>query len=499
MCHAILRCWNAAPAPCPCSLPPIPDTVTHALNRPPPTALVVLGVLMCVPGLPARAQPVTDLRTTTAPASPAADSQLLLADIYTTLLRRNPRIEAARQLARAASARAPGARRPPDPQLQLGFMNYDVPSFRPMEIVGMNQLQLMQMVPIPGKLGLAGTAADERASAELARASDVQWVVRARAAAAFYDLYQYEQSLVVATETRRLLQDLVRTVESMYGVGEGRQSDVLRAQVEVARASEEIVRLQSMRVAAAGRLNALLDRPDDAPLAAAALPAFPSTLPSLDSLQSAALSARPMIRATEAEVRATQAAERLAHREILPDLQVGVQYAQRPGVSGLTAGAASSGTDRMMSLMIGASIPIFARSRQLRMRDEAAAMRQEASAQLASDRAETRASVTGLHADLTRARNLQQLYRNTIIPQSNATVVSSLSAYRVGTLPFISLLESRTSLNAYRLELTNLAAEEGRAWAELEMLLGGALFDPARVVQAHRINPTEPRRTDGAP
>ena len=411
-----------------------------------------------------------------APAVRAGEDVLRLSDVYAEVLARNPRVVAARALARAAGARVASTRRPPDPQLQLGFMNYTLPALRPMDPLGMTQLQVMQMVPVAGKLGLAGTSAGARAEAEAARATDVAWELRARAAAAFYEVASYDRSIAIAAETRRLLEDLARIAATMYRVGEGRQADVLRAQVEIARMDEELVRMRAMRTAAAGRLNALLDRAADAPVPTAALPAFPDATPPLAALQAAAQDGRPMLRAGRDEVRAAQAAETLARRELWPDLQVGVQLGQRP--MPVTADGMGGGTERMGSLMLGASVPIFARSRQLQMREEAAAMRQMAGADLAAMRADTRARVTEAYADLTRARNLQALYRTTVLPQAEVSVTSSLAAYRVGSVPFMTLVDSRMTVNRYRQELSTLEAEEGRAWAELEMLLGAPLFDP---------------------
>lgn len=131
----------------------------------------------------------------------------------------------------------------------------------------------------------------------------------------------------------------------------------------------------------------------------------------------------------------------------------------------------------MGSLMIGATLPIFARSRQLRMREEMAAMKRMAEADLASMRAETRGQVSEAFANLSRARRLAALYRTTVIPQAEATVESSLAAYRVGSVDFMTLLDNRMAVNQYRQELIALQAEEGTAWAELEMLLGRELMD----------------------
>jgi hypothetical protein len=98
---------------------------------------------------------------------------LRLGQMYRAVEAANPRIAAAGALARAADARIPPARRPPDPQLQFGLMNRSLPGFGLADPLGMNQVQLMQMVPFPGKLRMAGQVASARAEAERARAFDV--------------------------------------------------------------------------------------------------------------------------------------------------------------------------------------------------------------------------------------------------------------------------------------------------------------------------------------
>ena len=400
---------------------------------------------------------------------------LRLGLVYRAVEAVNPRIAAAGALARAAGERVAPARRPPDPQLQFGLMNRDLPGFGLPEPLGMNQVQLMQMVPFPGKLRMAGEAASARAEAERFRAGDVSWEVRARAAMAFYELYQMDRSLEVADQTLRILRDLAVTARTMYAVGEGRQADVLRAQVEIARMSEDITRMQAERVAAAARLNALLVADASTLVGSPARPAFPDNLPPLDSLIAEAERNRPMVQAAEAEVRAAEAGARLARREIWPDLQLGVQYGQRP---------MDGETDRMLSLMFGVNVPIFAGSRQLAMRRETAAMREMAAADLAAMRAETRGRVAELYASAERARRLGALYSETILPQASTTVASALAAYRTGSVDFMTLLDDQMTVNRYRQDLYALDAERGRALAELEMLLARPLFNPDDAVVA---------------
>ena len=394
---------------------------------------------------------------------------LLLGDVYRDARATSPRTIAARELVNAARARVPSAKLPPDPELQFGFMNYALPRLGPMEPLGMTQLQLMQMLPVAGKLRLAGRVVQSQADAATERSRDVEWDVRAQVAMAFYDLYATDRSLGVARETLRLLQDVLRIAEAMYRVGEGRQTDVLRAQVEIARMVQDTVRMTTMRAGMSARLNALLDKRAETAVLPPALPAFPDSIPGLAELTLESQLARPMVQAAQRDVDAAAARASLARREIWPDLTVGLQYGQR---------GSTMRTERMGSLMLGASLPVFANQRQLRMRDEASAMRRMAEAELAAMRATTRGAVAESYADLVRARNLAVLYRTTVIPQAEATVASALAAYRVGSVDFMTLLDDRMTVNQYRQELYALEAEQGKAWAELEMLLGRPLLDP---------------------
>lgn len=423
------------------------------------------------------------LALVTMPALAAAQDQLRLGELYETARLSNPGLSAARARADAARARVTSARLPADPELELAFMNRELPGLAPMPGVGMTQLTLMQMVPVAGQLGLKGSIARSQATAAAELAGEAEWEVRSAVAMAFYDLYAANRQIAVTREALRLLEDIRLTAESMYRVGEGRQADVLRAQVQIAREAEDTLRMVAMRDAMAARLEALLGVPGaEAAVDRRALlirlpmlPLFPLSVPQLASLQERALAGRRMLKAGEAEASAGATSVRLAKREIWPDLRIGVAYAQGPA---FTAMDEPTSTQRMGSLMLGASVPIFARGRQLAMRKEATAMERMALFDLANMRADTRARVAAAHADLERARRLQQLYRTTVLPQAAATVQSALSAYRVGTVDFMTLLDGQMLVTNYRRDLVMLEAEEGKAWAELEMLLSDELFDP---------------------
>jgi cobalt-zinc-cadmium efflux system outer membrane protein len=404
----------------------------------------------------------------TVPVLPVAAQQappaLTLGDVYRAVDAANPSLRAASASARAGDARVPGASRLPDPTVQLQLMNRELPGLGLSDPLGMTQIQVMQMFPVAGKLGLAGKAAQARADAGHSAAIEVAWEKRADAAMAFFELHRLDETLAISRETLRLLQDLESAVTQMYAVGDARQADVLRAQLESSRMTAEIEEMVGMRSEKAERLNAVLARQAGTPVGATVLPLLPDTLPPLESLVARALLSRGMLRAGASNVLAATQAEQLAAREIWPDLQVGVSYGQRPMTGG--------GTDRMVSLMLGASVPIWAGSRQRQMRIEATAMRQMAAADLEAMRNETRGRIAATLATLERTRRLHQLYVGTILPQARATERSARSAYQSGTVDFMTLLDALMAVNGYREKLHQFDAEAGVALAELEMLTG---------------------------
>lgn len=396
------------------------------------------------------------------------NDSLRLSDVYHLLNQGTPRVLAADAAARAAQNRVAPARRLPDPQLQFALMNRSLSDFGLDPVLGMNQIQLMQMIPTAGKLGFSGRIARAQADAAGARAGEIRWEERTRAAMLFYELYGVDRGIVIALASQDLLRQVATTTQSMYAVGEGRQADALRAQVELARMTEDLMRMEAMRAALTARLNAVLNRDPSQSVASPVLPAFPDRLPPLDSLIDLAMEQRSMLRAGTHDIEAAEFAERRAAREIWPDIQAGLQYGWR---------SMEGETDRMVSVMLGISVPLWAGSRQRAMRQEMRAMREMAEADQAAMQADTRGRIGELVAEAERARSLLTLYRGTILPQAEATMASSQAAYRSGSVDFMTLLDAQMSTNRYRQEVVRLEFELGQAIAELEMITGTILLD----------------------
>jgi cobalt-zinc-cadmium efflux system outer membrane protein len=407
-------------------------------------------------------------------AVPVSGQQALtLEQVYARLQENNSQLAAARALAHATAARQPGATVPADPSVQLGVMNLSLPSLRANMPTSMApSIQLMQMIALPGKLSLAGSIAEKSSEAARTQSNEVWWELRAQAAMAFYELYSLDGQLEVMNSTLKLLQDFQGVAKAMYGSGTGRQSDVLRANVETAKMQADILRMRAMRAAAAARLNALLGRPADTPVERVAVGELTLALPTHDTLRAWAETSRPMLIRARTLIEQAELQRDLAGKELWPDFNVGFAYGQR---------SAEMGTERMGSLMVGFTVPVFAAQRQMRMRDEAGAMETMARAELSGMRAQVDARLGELLAALALNTSLIDLYRTNIIPQADANVQSALSAYRVGSVDFMTLVDAQMIVNRYRQELHALVSEYGSALAELEMTVGRAIAPTTRV------------------
>lgn len=398
-------------------------------------------------------------------AQAAPPDTLTLAEAVRLAREANPGLQAARASARAAGERVGPAGSLPDPQLQFGLMNRMASQFgSTADPMTMNQIQLMQTVPWPGRLSAQRAAARHDAAAAQADADEDERTLVSRVRSAYAEVAYADRAIAVMARTRGLLRDFRTVSTSMYGVGLAAQPDVLRAQVEVARMDAALAEMRQERIASAARLNALLGRgaTDSVPATELAVPDS-EALPPVDTLLAWALASRPALRAGAERVAAAEASLSAARRGLLPDLSVGVAYQQRPAFPD------------MVSVMVGVDLPLFAAAKQLPQQRDAAASRDVNRAELTDLRNETVAQVIEARARGARARDLAALYTRDVLPQARAAVQAALASYRVGQVNFMTLVDDELTVNRYETETFRLFADYQQAVADLEALAGRPL------------------------
>lgn len=385
---------------------------------------------------------------------------LRLADAVAVARDANPMLRAARLRADAARARVPQLGALPDPVVSFRLGNRPLDGFGANEPMTMNTFQFQQALPWPGKLGLAARGAAHLADADGLAALDAEATLIRSVKAVYFELAFEDRALAIMRGTRDLLREFLDVSNTLYAVGTGLQNDVLQAQVAVATMTEDITAAEQSRLAMAARLNALLGREPERRVGALQLPGPGEPLPGVAELMALAAERRPALRAARERIRAAESDAEAAHRSLYPDLMLGADYAHRPRFAD------------MLSFSVGVSVPLWAGSKQLPMRDEALARQAAAGAVERHLLNETFARIAEARAESDRALRLHDLYATSILPQARAAVESSLSAYRVGQVDFMTLVQSELTVNRYEIERVRLTAAYHTAVAEIEALLG---------------------------
>jgi outer membrane protein TolC len=388
-----------------------------------------LALLAAFLALPARGQPSPAGQR--APATLSADP--VLARLVEESVAARPELRGAEALARAERERVPQAGALPDPTISVGIQNdgFDGIQVGKME-TSFYQLMATQPVPWPGKRGLRTGVAELGARQAAASVSRLRLTTEADVHRAYLDLVLARDRLALLTRLQALWQKSAATARTRYEAGQGAQSDVLRAQLELNRLRQRRWALEAEERTSVQVLNRLRAHPLDEPISTIAS-VRNLAAPALPELQSAVADARersPELAA--ARLGADRAAKQvdLARRERWPDFTVSAGIMPRGAL------------DPMWTASVGLSLPIWARRKQGRAvaeseaRAESGARDAEAVDQVLALRVEERR--TSLEALLQTLR----LYREGLLVQSQATADSTLAQYQVGKVGFASVLEA---------------------------------------------------------
>jgi len=398
----------------------------------------------------------------------AAQEDPELARLLNAAAERNPEVLAARKEAEAAASRIEPAAALDDPMLEAGLLNVPAQSLSlRREDMTMKMIGISQRLPYPGKRQLRRDAAQKEAEASTSAASEVLNRVRRDVKVAYRDLWLVDESLRLAQANLRVLEQVASIAESRYSVGQTTQADVFRAQMQLSRMHEEVLKLERERpvqeaelVRAAGGGEAGVTprapQPREAELR-------------LDALRSAARASRPQLLVQQRMVERSTAQLDLARKEYYPDFDVRFSYGQRDNFQAMRR-------EDMISFTVAINLPIWGEKKLEPRVAEAASMRGQAESGYQARLNEVDAMLRQQVAAAQQALRSVRLYEGSLLPQARLTAEASMSAYRVGRADFPSLLESRmTVLNAEIGRAAGVAAYN-KALAEIEFLTGASLF-----------------------
>lgn len=279
------------------------------------------------------------------------------------------------------------------------------------------------------------------------------------AVAAYWMLYERRATLAVASRQLELARTLVNAAAGRLAAAAAAQSDVLRAEIEVARLGGLVSVLGAEVRSAEAMLNAALARRADAlvpELEAGAVESEPAPFVRLREL---ALSLRPELQAGQQEVKRAIADVEVMHSMIKPMafVRTGPAYTM------------SDGWGFMATL--GVSVPIF-RSKNRAIIAEASHMADMARADLRAMQNMVQGAAASAREDVIAARTRALVLRDEVLPRAERTVEAVAAAYVAGTVPMVSALEAAQALWQTRREFVMAEASLGVAWARLARAIG---------------------------
>ncbi len=426
--------------------------------------LVALLTLLLPAGLLAQpAEPTAEVAAEVVPAgqqAPAEEARLQLEALVQEALENNPGVQSALRRVEAWRRRVPQARSFPDPVLGVGWMG----EIRPFSLMrndpsSFRSITAKQKIPFPGKLKLRGQIADREAEAAWWDYETIRRRVAAQVKVTYYDYFYYHQAIEITRENKDLLGKLAQIAEVRYQVGKGIQQDVLRAQVELSRILQRLTVLEQQEKTAQVRLNTLLYRQPDAPLPPPAALEQSQLTYSLESLYQLARENDTGLQREQQMIERNQLAVNLARKEFYPDLSIGYMYWNRPLMQ------------EMHGVTFSINIPVFYKSKQREGVNEATL--ELLSARRSRDNRETLLSfeVKQHYLAAKASDELARLYSQAILPQSSLALDSALAAYEVGSVDFLTVLDSFITVLDYEINYYRELSNYQIALARLEPLV----------------------------
>ena len=382
-------------------------------------------------------------------------------------LENSPEIQAAQRERDAASQRIAPAAALDDPVLEAGVINAPLAS-SPFnrEDMTMKMIGLSQNLPYPGKRGLRRDVAAKDAEAVAYGYQETVNRVARDIKIAYFDLGLTLARTGLVEKNKLILERFLQIAEGRYEVGQANQADVLKAQTQVSRMVDELLRLARERPAIEAELIRALGRDANVAAPIPEPPQLSEGILNLESLRETALAQRPRLLALQSLVARNEKALDLARRNYYPDFNARLSYGQRDN---MLDGARRAD---MVSLTVAINLPVWRENKLAPREAESLALRDQAQSLYQAQRNEVSANLRQQVATVEQNFKSAQLYQTTILPQARLTVESALAAYRVNRVDFLTLLDSQMTVFNYEISLVTAMASYNKALAEIDLLTG---------------------------
>lgn len=376
------------------------------------------------------------------------DSLVSLHELIEEARENNPELKALRADYEAAESRISWFSHMPDPVVAVEFSDV------------MTMYSVTQQVPFPTKTSKRRELIQDEVAYHFFQYMDKERAVILQVKRSYAELLLLHAKIKATERSIAFLGLIHNIIQQKYSINQSPQSEVLIAQVELAKAENQMILLRDDLVIAQAHLNSILNRDLEASLPVLARPAeMADTLP-LETLYALAEQNDPQLRALLYRQEAADARLSIARQSYLPDLSFRYTYEDMKDAMHNT------------KYMFGFSVPLWFLDKQNNVVRESVAKVRSVSARVTKLQNDIRLGVKQAKTKVNKYRHMVGFYRNSVLPQAEAALKSALSAYQYDKIDFVVLLAGERTLVQTEYDFEEARAHLFIALAELENLIG---------------------------
>src|SRR5580704_9253114 len=350
------------------------------------------------------------------------------------------------------------------PETQLSVQQFSVGSPRPFAGYSNSDFAYIgfgasQDIPYPGKRQLRASVAEHAADSMEAQTDSVRRTMVGNLKMVYFRLAYIQQTIGVLQRSDEMLNQVQEASEARYRVGQGNQQDVLKAQLQHTKILQEIVHHHQEEGLLQAQIKRVLGRPQEsADIVAETLTVRGLPYSAAELLQKARQQ-NPDVHSKQASIRQQETQVELARKNFRPDFNVQYNYEH-------------TGSQTRDYYMATVGIRLPNRGRQKAELAEAQENQLRSRQELDAESQRVLSEVQQQYVRAKTSEERLKIYSDGLVPQSEATFQSALSAYQSNRQDFESMLSGFLDVLNLDLEYRNELVEHESALAELERLTG---------------------------
>ena len=287
---------------------------------------------------------------------------------------------------------------------------------------------------------------------------------------AYYDYLFVTEVTRINEENQKLLQQMIAIAQVKFRVGHGKYSNIIMAQVELARLAEAIITLEQQRETIIARLNTLLNSSADLPLGVPVPIEEDGVTLTLADLYKLAVEKRQEIQKQKLVLSKMALVVEMARQMTYPDPTLGASYFENRHMGDLKHTKKMPTTFSTRRTLNPANTAWFAhRNSYLHEMDVKIEAMEHQIEQLKSN---LRFVVKKHHFGMETANRSIRLYHQTLLPQARQALDAANTAYQAAQIDFLSFLDAQRTLLNLRVEEQRALQEYRQHLAQLEQVVG---------------------------